>query len=265
MANERRSRLGPLGLALYNALYWPYMLTSIVAYFGPALVLWVLSAFDSKKRVLGAYTRWWGAHYLGWAPFAGLRVQGEAELGQTTHAIYVSNHLSMVDILALYAIPRPFLWVSKAENFLVPFLGWNMHLNGYIPLKRGHLPSIARMYRTCLRRLGEGFSLCLFPEGTRSDTGKMRPFFPGAFRMAVRAGVPIVPVVLEGSDRVIPKKRLQISPQPVTLRILSPVHPRDCGGDWRKLRDVVRARMEEAQRELGESLTPQSGDARRAA
>jgi 1-acyl-sn-glycerol-3-phosphate acyltransferase len=246
-----RSRLGPVGRAIYNALYWPYLLVSVVAYFFPALVLFLLTAlWDPRRRVLGAYTRWWGAHYLGWAPFAGLRVLGEHNLNGVTHAIYVANHLSMVDILALYAVPRPFLWVSKVENFYVPFLGWNMRLNRYIPLKRGHLPSIMRMYRTCLARLAEGFSLGLFPEGTRSETGEMRAFYPGAFRMSVRSGVPIVPVVLEGTDRVIPKKRLQIRPELVTLSLLPPIYPDEAGGDYRKLRDLVRRRMQEAQAEL---------------
>ncbi len=251
MTGTRPRHLGPFGLAVFNALYWPYLLGSLVLYFVPAVLLWLLTAaWDPRRRALGAFTRWWGAHYLGAAPYAGLVVRGEEHLAGTTHAIYVSNHLSMVDILALYALPRPFLWVSKVENFHVPFLGWNMRLNRYVPLRRGHLPSIVRMYRTCLARLREGFSLCLFPEGTRSETGVMRPFYPGAFRMAVRAGVPIVPVVLEGSDRVIPKKRLQINPQPVTLQILEPVHPRDFGGDWRRLRDEVRRRMEAVQGDL---------------
>jgi len=58
---------------------------------------------------------------------------------QQRACIYVSNHQSMVDILAVFALRTPFLWVSKVENFLVPFLGWNMWLNGYVPLKRGHL------------------------------------------------------------------------------------------------------------------------------
>lgn len=259
-------RLGPLGTTVYNALYWPYMLSSIALYFVPALALWLCTApWDPRRRALGAYTRWWGAHYLGWAPYAGLHVRGAENLGGVTHAIYVSNHLSMVDILALYAVPRPFLWVSKIENFYVPFLGWNMRLNRYVPLRRGHLPSITRMYRTCLARLAEGFSLCLFPEGTRSEDGAMRPFYSGAFRMAVRAGVPIVPVVLEGSDRVIPKKRLQINPQPVTLQILAPLHPTEVGRDWRRLRDEVRLRMEEAQRRIRASRHEKPDDERRAA
>ncbi|NLE87745.1 MAG: 1-acyl-sn-glycerol-3-phosphate acyltransferase [Myxococcales bacterium] len=244
-------RLGPLGLAIYNVLYWPYLLGSCVLLFAPASLLWLLTApWDPKRRWLGAFTRWWGRHYLGWAPYAGLRVTGAEHLASVEQAVYVSNHLSMVDILALYALPRPFLWVSKIENFYVPFLGWNMWLNRYVPLRRGYLPSIMRMYRTCVRRLGEGFSLCLFPEGTRSETGRMRPFYPGAFRLALRAGVPVVPLVLEGSDRVLPKKRLQIAPQPVTLRVLPPVTPEEVGHDWRRLRDEVRRRMERAQAEL---------------
>lgn len=244
-------KLGPVGLALYNLLYWPYLLGSCVVLFVPALALWCLTFLgDSDRRALGAFTRWWGRHYLGWAPFAGLRVEGAENLAQLRQAVYVSNHLSMVDILALYALPRPFLWVSKIENFYVPFLGWNMWLNGYVPLRRGYLPSILRMYRTCLTRLDEGSNLCLFPEGTRSETGEMRPFYPGAFRLALRAGVPIVPLLLEGSDRVLPKRRLQIAPQPVTLRVLPPVHPDEVGHDWRRFRDEVRRRMELAQAEL---------------
>jgi 1-acyl-sn-glycerol-3-phosphate acyltransferase len=252
-----RCRLGPVGLAVYNLLYWPYLLGSCVLLFFPASLLWLLtSPWDRRRRVLGAFTRWWGRHYLGWAPFAGLRVDGAEHVARVGQAVYVSNHLSMVDILALYALPRPFLWVSKVENFYVPFLGWNMWLNRYVPLRRGYLPSIMRMYRTCVRRLTEGFSLCLFPEGTRSETGHMRPFYPGAFRLALRAGVPVVPVLLEGSDRVLPKKRLQISPQAVTLRVLPPVFPEDVAHDWRRLRDEVRRRMESAQAELGSGELP---------
>lgn len=244
-------RLGPVGLSLYNALYWPYLLTSCVLLFFPAFALWLVTApWDPKRRLLGAFTRWWGWHYLGWAPFAGLRVEGAEHLAPLRQVVYVSNHLSMVDILALYALPRPFLWVSKIENFYVPFLGWNMWLNRYVPLRRGHLPSIMRMYRACLRRLAEGMSLCLFPEGTRSETGQMRPFHAGAFRLALRADLPVVPLVLEGTDRILPKRRFQIAPQPVTLRVLPAVHPDEVNRDWQRFRDEVRTRMARAQAEL---------------
>ncbi len=250
-----RSRLGTLGHAVFNTLYWPYLIGSCIAYFVPAVVLWVvLTPFDRQRRLLAAYTQLWGSHYLGWAPFAGLSFTGREHLESVSHGIYVSNHLSMVDVLAIYGVPGRFLWISKLENFLVPFLGWNMWLNRYVPLKRGYLPSIVRMYRTCLRRLDEGESLFIFPEGTRSDDGHLRAFYGGAFRMAVRAGVPIVPIVLEGSDRVLPKHSFRISPQLVRLKALEPVHPDEVGGDWRKLLDEVRRRMRHAQEELRSRL-----------
>jgi 1-acyl-sn-glycerol-3-phosphate acyltransferase len=151
----------------------------------------------------------------------------------------------MVDILAVFALDAPFRWVSKVENFYVPFLGWNMWLNGYVPLRRGHLPSIMRMVRRCHRLLAEGESLFVFPEGTRSSTGNLIRFYPGAFRLAVRNAVPIVPVVIDGTQEILPKRQLFIRPRPVLLRVLDPVHPESVNGDHRRLLDVVRTRMQQ--------------------
>jgi 1-acyl-sn-glycerol-3-phosphate acyltransferase len=150
----------------------------------------------------------------------------------------------MVDILAVFALRTPFLWVSKVENFYVPFLGWNMWLNGYVPLKRGHLPSIMKMVRTCHRKLRDGDSLFVFPEGTRSPDGNLIRFYPGAFRLAVRFGVPVVPVVVDGTGDILPKGGLYIRPRPVLLRVLDPVHPDEQGGDHRRLLEAVRERMQ---------------------
>jgi len=245
--SSSEARLTPF-LALYNVLYWPYLLVTCVLGFVPALVIFLFTApWDRRRKILHAYTCFWGAHYLAWAPCAGVRVEGRDAARRAGACIFVSNHKSMVDILAVFAIKLPFLWVSKIENFYVPFLGWNMWLNGYVPLKRGHLPSIMRMVRTCHRRLAEGQSLFVFPEGTRSPTGNLIPFYPGAFRLAVRNRIPIVPVVIEGTRDILPKRRLFIRPRPVEIRLLDPVHPESVGGDYRLLRDVVRESM---QREL---------------
>jgi 1-acyl-sn-glycerol-3-phosphate acyltransferase len=233
-------------LALYNAFYWPYLLTTCVLGFVPALLIFVVTApFDPKRRLLHAYTCFWGAHYLAWAPFAGVRVEGLERARAAGPCIYVANHQSMVDILAVFAIRLPFLWVSKVENFYVPFLGWNMWLNGYVALRRGYLPSILRMVRTCNRKLEEGHCLFVFPEGTRSPTGDLIAFYPGAFRLAVRNDVPIVPVVVEGTRDILPKGRFFIRPRPVTLRVLDPVHPSSAGKDHRRLLEAVRSRMQE--------------------
>lgn len=241
---------GPF-LVLYNLLYWPYLLGSCAALFVPAVVIYAVTApFDPKRRVLHAYTSLWGAHYLAWAPLAGVTVEGRDKLAEAGPCIFVSNHQSMVDILAVFATRLPFLWVSKVENFYVPFLGWNMWLNRYVPLKRGHLPSIMRMVRTCRKRLTEGHSLFVFPEGTRSPTGELIAFYPGAFRLSVRFRVPVVPVVIEGTRDILPKGKFLIRPRRVHIRVLDPIHPDSVGGDHRTLLETTRGLMASAQAEL---------------
>lgn len=235
--------LGPVGLAVYNALYWPYLLVSCTVLFFPALLLWALTFWDPKRKLLAKYTSIWGAHYLAWAPFASVRVEGLERIDRDRAAVYVVNHQSMVDILAVFATQIPYKWVSKVENFYAPFLGWNMWLNGYVPLKRGYLPSILRMVRSCLKKLEQGNSLCVFPEGTRSPDGNLISFYRGAFWVAAKKGVPVVPIIVEGTGAILRKKSMQIRPQRTLVRVLEPIHPETVGHDDRALRELVRARM----------------------
>lgn len=242
-------------LAIYNLLYWPYLLGSCAALFVPALLIWAATVFwDRRLRALTWYTTLWGAHYLAWAPLAGVTVEGLSRAPRDRPCVYVSNHQSMVDILAVFATRLPFKWVSKVENFYVPFLGWNMILNRYVSLKRGNLPSILRMVRRCDAVLRGGESLFVFPEGTRSEDGRLRSFFRGAFRIAVRNRVPIVPILIEGTHAILPKGRFWIVPRHVRVRVLDPVEPASVDHDHRRLHDVVRARMLDEQAQLRRSL-----------
>lgn len=243
-AQRAEASHGRATLLLYNLLYWPYLLTSCAVLFVPALGLFLVTApFDPKRKLLARFTSAWGAHYLARAPLAGTHVIGLEKVPLDQPCVFVANHQSMVDILAVFGTRVPMLWVSKVENFYAPFLGWNMALNRYIPLKRGRLRSIVRMVRTCLRRLAEGDHIFIFPEGTRSPDGQMISFYDGAFRIARRAGVPVVPMVIEGTGDILPKGTFRISPRPVTVKILDPIHPAEVGGDHRRLRDLVRSRM----------------------
>lgn len=239
-----------LFLAVYNLFYWPYMLMTIGVLFVPAVVVYLLTFWwDPKRRWLHQYSCLWAAHYLAWAPFAGVTVRNRGA-GLTSPCIYVSNHQSMVDILAVFATRFPFLWVSKVENFFVPFLGWNMWLNRYVALKRGYLPSIMRMVRTCNRRLADGHNLFIFPEGTRSPNGELIPFYAGAFRLAVRNKVPIVPMVLEGTNQILPKRTFRISPRRVVVSVLEPIHPESAGYKYKVLQEMVRDAMQREQARL---------------
>ena len=254
-AVPRHVELGGVALCLYNLWYWPYLMVTCAAMFLPALLIWALtSPFDRKRVLLGRFTRLWGAHYLASVPFASVTVLN-AERGRAIGpAIYVSNHLSLSDVLALFKLDYPFLWVSKAENFYAPFLGWNMWLNNYVALRRGYLPSIMRMYRTCIRRLAEGHSLFIFPEGTRSPDGELREFYAGAFRMAIRNRVPIVPIIIEGTREILPKGKLRVKPLPVWVQVLEPIDGAEVQYDWKQLRDLTKERMQHAQIQLRRNL-----------
>ncbi len=235
---------GAFGLFVYNCFYWPYLMVTCALLFVPALALFLLTAWwDPKRRWLRRFTTYWGAHYLTWAPFAGVRVSGREHLHGIKGCIYVVNHQSMCDILAVYGTYLDLAWVSKIENFYAPFLGWNMWLNGYVALRRGNLASIRRMLRKSERMLRTGQALCVFPEGTRSPDGQLIPFHRGAFWLAARANVPIVPLVIDGTQEVIAKHRARIVPLVVDVHILPPIYAQEAGGDSYALRDLVRQRM----------------------
>jgi 1-acyl-sn-glycerol-3-phosphate acyltransferase len=117
----------------------------------------------------------------------------------------VANHQSFLDILILFRLFRHFKWVSKAEMFRIPAIGWNMALNRYVKLRRGSPESIARMMAACEKHLAEGSSIMIFPEGTRSEDGRLRSFKHGAFTLARSAKVPLLPIVVEGTAHALPK------------------------------------------------------------
>ncbi len=120
----------------------------------------------------------------------------------------VSNHQSQLDILVAFRLFFPFKWVSKAEVFKIPFIGWNMILNRYIKLKRGDKESVTQMMIDCEKTISRGSSIYFFPEGTRSYNGMVKEFKTGAFILAHKMKIPVLPVVINGSKNALPKHSL---------------------------------------------------------
>ncbi len=135
-----------------------------------------------------------------------MRVEGRERIRPDAAYVMVANHQSLLDILVLFRLFVHFKWVSKIENFRVPFIGWNMALNRYIKLRRGSRESVAQALHACERALAQGNSIMMFPEGTRSPDGRLRAFKPGAFTLAQRTGAPILPIVIEGTASALPKR-----------------------------------------------------------
>lgn len=111
-------------------------------------------------------------------------------------AVYVANHLSFLDIFSLFHLARPFKFISKTSNFFIPIIGWSMFLTGHIMINRTDKKSQIACLKQCGVVLSEGASVLFFPEGTRSDDGRMHGFKKGAFSVAAKAKVPVVPVTL---------------------------------------------------------------------
>jgi 1-acyl-sn-glycerol-3-phosphate acyltransferase len=201
-------------------------LTSAV-FFIVALVIWALTVLVDRRLItLHLFTSFWASLYLWVMPGWSVQVDGRRKDAWTRNYVIVSNHQSQLDILVAFRLFIPFKWVSKTEVFRLPFIGWNMWLNRYIRLKRGDKAGIARMFADCEKALSQGNSIFIFPEGTRSKTGALKPFKPGAFILAKKKGVPILPVVITGTNAALPKHSLNFhGSQHMRIRMLDPIPP----------------------------------------
>jgi 1-acyl-sn-glycerol-3-phosphate acyltransferase len=193
--------------AAFSAFFWVFMTVSSFALFPVAVLIWAATVlFDRRLRVLHLFTCFWASIYTWLSPVWRVHVEGREHIRPDATYVIVANHQSLLDILVLFRLFVHFKWVSKIENFRIPFIGWNMSMNRYIKLKRGDKTSVMQMLRAARRNLAEGNSIMMFPEGTRSFDGRLRRFKPGAFELAKAAEVPLLPVVLQGSANALPKR-----------------------------------------------------------
>jgi 1-acyl-sn-glycerol-3-phosphate acyltransferase len=163
----------------------------------------------------------------------------------------VANHLSLLDILVLFRLFTHYKWVSKVENFRVPFIGWNMSMNRYVRLRRGDRASVVTMLKACRETLALGSSIMMFPEGTRSPDGRMRSFKTGAFELALECKRPILPLVIRGSADALPKRGFVLQGRHrIRVTVLDPMpYESFAGQPAEELAQRVRERIA---KELGE-------------
>jgi 1-acyl-sn-glycerol-3-phosphate acyltransferase len=242
-------------LAAFSVVFWAFFVLSLPPLFAIALIVYLLTApFDRRRLVLHLWSCAWGTFYLVVSPIWRVRVTGRERLPWRGPAVLVANHLSMLDILVLYALFRPFKWVAKAELFRVPFVGWNMWINDYVGLRRGDRESIRKMMEHCRAHLARGTPVLLFPEGTRSRDGHLQAFKDGAFRLAVEANVPVIPIVVMGTAEVLPKNGFMLRKRmDARVQVLEPLHP-SAYGSVDALREASRAAIAAALPEANRPL-----------
>ena len=189
-----------------SLLFWAGIAVSSALLFPVAFLIWLVTLpFDPRRRVLHQFTCFWASLYTWLNPAWRVQIVGRENVRPDVAYVMVANHLSFLDILVLFRLRRHFKWVSKVEMFKIPAIGWNMWLNRYVPLKRGDKRSIQAMMQVCRERLAEGSSLMIFPEGTRSRDGKLQKFKTGAFQLALETKSPILPIVVSGTSKTLPK------------------------------------------------------------
>ncbi|CAN1809499.1 1-acyl-sn-glycerol-3-phosphate acyltransferase BAT2, chloroplastic [Linum perenne] len=138
-------------------------------------------------------------------PFLNIEFEGMENLPPAdSPAVYVSNHQSFLDIYTLLTMGRSFKFISKTSIFLYPIIGWAMSMLGTIPLKRMDSRSQLECLKRCIDLVNKGASVFFFPEGTRSKDGKLGPFKKGAFSIAAKTGVPVVPMTIIGTGGIMP-------------------------------------------------------------
>lgn len=215
--------------AAYSLGFWAFMAVSSIALFPFALLIWLLTYFvDPRLRALHLFTCFWASLYTWLNPAWNVSVKGREKLDSKRATILVANHQSLLDVIILFRLFTHFKWVSKIENFRVPFIGWNMTLNRYIPLRRGDKSSVIRMMKLCREALQKGNSLIIFPEGTRSPDGCLRRFRPGAFDLAREAARPIQPIVVRGTADALPKRGFILQGRhPISIEVLDVIPPED--------------------------------------
>ncbi len=162
---------------------------------------------------------------IAWLMGIKFSLSGLENLVPKTSYIITPNHQGIADILAIVStLPVRFRWVIKKELLKIPVWGWALWSTGAIAIDRSNsTTAIERLNKEKDQKLKDGWSVLIYPEGTRTPDGFLKEFKKGAFMMAVQTGIPILPVVCNGAFKILPKKMLDFRPGLVKLTICPPI------------------------------------------
>ncbi len=205
-------------------LYRPfYLVSAILNTFLLGSLIIMLSPLDPSGNFVHYIGKFWSRLniYLG---FCRVKVRGEEQVDPEKAYIVVSNHQSFFDVCALIGyLPLQLRWVVKAEIRKMPVFGYALQRMGHIYVDRVRGDSIRRSIEKAAQKIKEKTSVVFFPEGTRSEDGKLLKFRKGGFMLAQKSGCPILPITINGSRFVLPKNTLDLMPGKIEIRIHRPI------------------------------------------
>lgn len=174
-----------------------------------------------------------------------IKISGNTDINDHQPYVVVSNHLSLADIPLISNLPWEMKWIAKKELFDIPIVGWMMKLAGDISVDRRALNRKELTFEQARYYLSHNCSVMFFPEGTRSLSGKLNAFTRGAFELAIREQVSILPLVIDGTQNALPKRSWKFgSARNIRLKVLNPVSTDGLGrNDVSTLTKQVRAQI----------------------
>jgi len=234
--------------AVRSAIVWAIILVLTVLFGLPGIFA---ALIPPRGDWFLRFARGWARSVLAVAGIS-VRVLHGDRIERGKSFVVVANHESFCDILVLLAtLPMQVRFLAKRSVFRVPVLGWSIAAAGFVPVDREDRSRSAATVEAALHRLQGGRSLVIFPEETRTPTGDLLPFKRGAAHLALRSGLPILPVALAGTYRVLPRGTLAITPGPVIMAVGNPIEVsgrsvRERGAVTRALREEIESLRSEA-------------------
>jgi 1-acyl-sn-glycerol-3-phosphate acyltransferase len=224
---------------IFDSLIWFYTVAL-------GLVSIPVSLFGDRERILHRFARAWSWMIMK-TIFSPVRVTGLDKVDTSRPLVYAVNHASALDIPVLYVyLPFQFRIAFKKELLAYPIVGWHLKRSGQVCVDQQNPAGSIGSIRSALKSLKAGMPLVIFPEGGRTPDGEIKPFLPGAFFLAIKAKVDIVPVALIGTFDLLPMNTYHIKCQPLEMRVGEPISTAGLSGhDMQALSDKVQKAVTE--------------------
>ena len=210
---------------MLSLLYYLVVIAvALVLYVASFIALVVCYPFDRKRVVVHTLSKWITDTIFGLPPFMKREVIGIENIDPKKAYVMTLNHNSMADIITIYNLPLVFKWVSKKEVYRIPIVGRLLYAHGDIVINRASAKEAMQLVHERGKEwLAKGASVAIFPEGTRSKDGEIHNFKEGAFLLAKDAGAPILPIVLNNTNKMMRKGWLMNWRNHITIKILPPI------------------------------------------
>lgn len=201
---------------IFDPLIWLYTVVL-------GVVSLPVSLFPQRERVLHGFARFWSRLIMG-TIHSPVTLTGVDNLNPSKPQVIAVNHASALDIPVLYAnLPFPFRIAFKKELLSYPIVGWHLKRSGQVCIDQQNPARSIGSIRSALKSLKSGVPLVIYPEGGRTPDGEIKPFLPGAFFLAIKAEVEVVPVALVGTYELLPMNTYHIKCRPLEMRVGKPI------------------------------------------